>query len=450
MVDLFPHDVKDLIASFLSVRQVKQLVLVNRAWKAAGDKYRHTRLHVPSPRDVYHHDGADEATSWAGLRQLLENQPASISRIREMKVVTIYGAMKDTKAILRMVSPFITSWAEAYICDNCRDLLIDQYCMTAMLSHLSLAMQPLPALEHLSVHFDDAWTMTLPGVLRMTPKLTSLCLRGHARDTMTAGEAETWPRLVHLTTLSMDTCLRVLASNLIQTILSLYKTIKRFNLRLSPLKFDDLGALESYLFPIVESTTIGLQTVHFDIPWEDGGARDWFNGVFHDEPPTKHFSCTHPVSHTHPTAEGELTRDRTSVCLSYHGLGNWRLSASLLPIIPTSRAAIQTKKKTAMIIPKLDIFLRERRPVVSLSACCNRWSMCPPRPYSRPLISPTISRFRRLTQLRGHSRFMFRPLLTAQERSYIVGPMVDAICSDLAGMMEHMALSGTTVPRTLA
>lgn len=90
MTDLFPHDIKNLIASFLRGRQLKRLVLVNHAWKAAGEPYLLSRLQIP-PGHRYTVDGQKEAASWAGLRQLLESQPSRARSIRKMSVIIIPG-----------------------------------------------------------------------------------------------------------------------------------------------------------------------------------------------------------------------------------------------------------------------------------------------------------------------------------------------------------------------
>jgi hypothetical protein len=85
MVDRLPHDAKALIASFLSGHQLKQLVLVSQAWRAAADSHLMSRLHVPPPSGRHQCVGESAVASWAELRQLLESQPSRISFIKEIK-----------------------------------------------------------------------------------------------------------------------------------------------------------------------------------------------------------------------------------------------------------------------------------------------------------------------------------------------------------------------------
>jgi hypothetical protein len=335
--------VKSLIASFLDNRQLKQLVMVDRCWKAAGETYLLSRLRVPRSLREFHISGHDAAASWTGLRQLLESQPARVSWIREMTVVTIPWAIKDMIAILRLVSPYIVSWTNV---SACMDHLLDDHCKASALSHLSLATQPLPALEHLTLHIDGNWMLTLPGVLRMTPNLRSLCLEGSARDLMAGIESELWPRLDNLTTLSVNTSLQGLESEMIRTILSRCNNVNTFNLKLSPLRDGDQDMLVARLLPIVASPKFGFSTIHFDIPWEDRQAPDWHNAVFSDRDdddwvegrqPPKEFSCTHDVS---LFAKRVLIRNSASPFGSRHGSAPWRLSALSPATIKPSRPAV--------------------------------------------------------------------------------------------------------------
>jgi hypothetical protein len=360
MTDLFPYDIKSLIASFLRGRQLKRLVLVNHAWKAASEPYLLSRLEVP-PGNYHMIDGQEEAASWAGLRQLLESQPARVSCIRKMTVFTIPRAVKDTIAILRMISPYVVSWRDF---SGCMDHPMDTHCMVATISHLSLAMLPLPALENLTIHLDGTWFQTLPGVLRMTPNLKSLYVYGCMIDFIPTIDSDLWPRLDNLDTLSVKTSLQGLESRFIRMILSRCNNIKRFDLKLSPLKDDDEAALVAHLLPILASPNIEFSTVHFDISWEDGSAPDWHSqlfcygypdGLFFDDgyPGLKKFSCIHHVGHRQSAAGRVLIRLSISPCGLLHGHAAWRRFASSLGMTLTSRPAHPTRWRTRATIPTL-------------------------------------------------------------------------------------------------
>lgn len=344
MAILIPHDVKSLIASFLDNRQLKRLVLVDREWKAAGETYLLSRIRVPRSLRELHISGHDAAASWTGLRQLLESQPARVSWIREMTVVTIPWVIKDMIAILRMVSPYIVSWTNV---SACMDPLLDDHCKAAALSHLSLATQPLPALEHLTLHIDGNWMFTLPGVLRMTPNLRSLCLEGSARDLMAGVESEVWPRLDNLTTLSVNTSLQGLESEMIRTILSRCNNVDRLNLKLSPLRYEDQDTLIARLLPIVASPRFGFSTIHCDISWEDGPAPPYWHyeafsygrpdDWYEDRLPLRAFSCTDDVS---LFAKRVLIRNSASPSAPRHGEAPWRLFALSPATVQPSRPAV--------------------------------------------------------------------------------------------------------------
>lgn len=347
MTDIFPHDIKTLIASFLRGRHVEQLVLANRAWRAAGEPYLLSRLQIP-PGQSYTVDGQQEAASWAGLRQLLQSQPSRARCVRKISIVIIPRAIKDMIAIFQMISPYVVYWKDI---SSGMDHPTDTHCKEATLSQRCLAMLPFPALENLTIHLDGNWVLTLPGVLRMAPKLKSLFIRGCVTDFIPMVDPELWPRLDNLETLSLSTSLQGLESALIRTILSRCNNVKRFNLKLTPLNPADEAALVAHLSPII--ATIGLTYVHLDIPWEDGRASSWFNGILHDytdgfdsTPPTKEFSCTYPVSCF--MTGGELTRHRKSASLPPHGLLPWRPFAfsphTMTQTLPSSCTTCTTKK----------------------------------------------------------------------------------------------------------
>jgi hypothetical protein len=260
MVDRLPHDVKASIASFLSGDQLKQLALVNRAWRAAGESHLMSRLHVPPLG--YAEEFAK--ASWAGLRQLLESQPSRIPSIKEIKAGMIYGSMSDRNAILRMVSPYLTTWTEVHSCTNHSSL---GRCDWAGQSHLLLAMQPMPALKKLTIHVDGSWSLTLPNLLRVTPKLTNLCLRGETTDQVLSLPTEIWPKLDNLTTLSVEHHRGGLLTTLPHAMLPLCGNLRTFNLKLLSLTLSDMGNFKIYVQPI--RTALGIENVSIDCPGED-------------------------------------------------------------------------------------------------------------------------------------------------------------------------------------
>lgn len=178
-----PHDVKATIVSFLNGQQAKQVALVNRQWKAATEDDLWSRLHVPSRTESGGYDmrGNREIASWKKLRQLLESHPARSRSIREMTVLLVPDALEDRLAVLKLVAPSLTRWTDLFSCLDDNDFL-ESCCEYAGMSVLSLAIQPLPALRDLTIHIDGTLTLTLPGLLRMTPSLTHLHLQGRTND----------------------------------------------------------------------------------------------------------------------------------------------------------------------------------------------------------------------------------------------------------------------------
>jgi hypothetical protein len=56
--------------------------------------------------------------------------------------------MEHRNAVIKMVSPYLVSLTELH---SCVDHSANAGCRLVLLSHYSLAMQPLPALEHLVI-----------------------------------------------------------------------------------------------------------------------------------------------------------------------------------------------------------------------------------------------------------------------------------------------------------
>lgn len=183
--------------------------------------------------------------------------------------------MSDRNAILRMVSPCLTTWTEVHSCTNHSSL---GRCDWAGQSHLLLAMQPLPVLKNLTIHVDGSWSLTLPNLLRMTPSLTSLHIWGDITEPMTTLPTEMWPKLDRLTTLSVEPGQVGLDSNLLDTLLPCWANLRTFNLKLFPLTLDHLGVLEIYLWTIRSATRI--ENVHIDCPDQNVDGEPWWKTVF--------------------------------------------------------------------------------------------------------------------------------------------------------------------------
>lgn len=282
-LDRLPHDAKVLIASFLSGHQIKRLVLVNRAWRAAGEVHLRSRLIVPPLHDLH---SPEEAESWTRLRQLLESQPDSITPIKHMRVVANKRGMEHRNAVIKMVSPYLVSLTELH---SCADHSVNADCRWALLSQYSLAMQPLPALEHLVIHVDGAWSLSLPGLLRLTPNLITLGLNGEIDDLVLPLGIEMWPKLVRLTTLSLDTLSESLDTELFYTLVPLCGNLQTVNLKLDSLTWEDEERIMSCLYPVRYAPNV--EHMHLDLPWQaEEGIQGWYERLYSERsmktPPT--------------------------------------------------------------------------------------------------------------------------------------------------------------------
>jgi hypothetical protein len=268
-----PHDVKASIVSFLNGQQAKQVALVNRQWKAATEDHLWSRLHVPSRTESGGNDmrGNREIASWKKLRQLLESHPARSRSIREMTVLLVPDALEDRLAVLKLVAPSLTRWTDLFSCLD-EDNFVDSCCEYAGLSVLSLAMQPMPALRDLTVHIDGTWTLTLPGLLRMTPSLTHLHLQGRTNDVGLPMREELWPKLQNLITLSVTFHAYGTRSSMVRTIVPSCEKLVTFNLRMAPNNSLKPSGMPVYLGPLLTSSTV--ENVHLDLPARDN-VRSW-------------------------------------------------------------------------------------------------------------------------------------------------------------------------------
>lgn len=219
-----------------------------------------SRLHVPprSQSGQYDIHGAEETESWRRFRQLLESHPARIRSIREMTVLLVPDALEDRLAVLKLVAPFITSWTDLYSCSD----HINPCCTWAEMAQVSLAMQPMPSLVSLTVEVDGAWTVTLPSLLRMAPNLTNLYLRGYIEDIAHALPWLVWPIPDKLTTLSVETHIRGMESELLEKMVEMCDKLQTLNLKISPFWLELVAEPSLYFAPLLESPTI--ETVHLD------------------------------------------------------------------------------------------------------------------------------------------------------------------------------------------
>lgn len=201
-----------------------------------------------------------------------------------MRVVANKRGMEHRNAVIKMVSPYLVSLTELH---SCADHSVNADCRWALLSQYSLAMQPLPALEHLVIHVDGAWSLSLPGLLRMTPNLITLGLNGEIDDLVLPLGIEMWPKLVRLTTLSLDTLSESLDTELFYTLVPLCGNLQTVNLKLDSLTWEDEERIMSCLYPVRYAPNV--EHMHLDLPWQaEEGIQGWYERLYSEiyEDPT--------------------------------------------------------------------------------------------------------------------------------------------------------------------
>jgi hypothetical protein len=174
-----------------------------------------------------------------------------------------------------MVSPYVTAWTEVY---SCTDHSSPTGCPWAGLTHVLLAMQPMPLLKNLTIHVDGAWSLTLPNLFRMTPSLASLHIWGDITEPMTTLPTELWPKLDRLATLSVEPGQVGLHSVLLHTLVPCWANLRTFNLKLVSLTLDYLDILDMYLETIRSATRI--ENVHIDCPNQNIDGEPWWKTLF--------------------------------------------------------------------------------------------------------------------------------------------------------------------------
>jgi hypothetical protein len=188
-----------------------------------------------------------------------------------MTVLLVPDALEDRLAVLKLVAPSMASGTDLYSCSD----HMNPCCTWAGMAQVSLAMQPMPSLVSLTVEVDGAWTFTLPSLLQMAPNLPNLHLRGYIKDVAYALPWLVWPLPNKLTTLSVETHIRGMETELLGKMVELCDKLQTLNLKISPFWLDPEAEPSLFFEPLLGPSTI--ETVHLEFNNGDDDFTWWWS-----------------------------------------------------------------------------------------------------------------------------------------------------------------------------